>query len=102
MSRTFLDLVSEEQLAVVTAAIEAAVAKSFDADYSRVTRAEIRYRFTICERIIRELRGDLKWALPRVLDVMPNYLRAELQGTAWSPDDRAMWMPETQTTPSKE
>jgi hypothetical protein len=102
MNRTFLDLISEDQLATVTVAIESTVAKSFDADYSRVTRDEIRHRFAICERIIRELRGDLKWTLTRVLDAMPRYLRCELDGSHWTPDERAVWMPEQLTTQPKE
>ena len=97
MNRTFLDLISEEQLASVTIAIETAVAKSFEADFSRVTRDEIRRRFAMCERIIRQLRGDMCWSLPRVIDAMPRHLRAELDGAPWSPDERAVWMPQ-QTT----
>jgi len=102
MNRTFLNLISEDQLAAVTTAIESAVAQSFAADYSRVTRDEIRHRFAICERIIRELRGDLKWTLTRVLDAMPRYLRCELNGVSWTPDERAMWMPEQSTNQPKE
>lgn len=94
MNRTFLDLISEEQLAQVTAGIETAVAHSFDADFSRVTRDEIRRRFAICEQLIRQLRGDLSWSLSRVLDALPRYLRCELDGIAWSPEVRATWMPE--------
>lgn len=101
MNRTFLNLISEDQLATVTVAIESAVAKSFESEFSRVTRDEIRRRFAICERIIRELRGDLKWTLSRVLDAMPGYLRSELSGVAWSPDERSVWISEPLQTHSR-
>jgi hypothetical protein len=90
----FLDLVSDEQVARVTLAIECAIAESFAADGARMTGAEVRRRFGICERLVRQLRGDLGWGLERVLHHLPRYLRCELDGEPWTPDARAVWVPE--------
>ena len=90
----FLDLVSDEQVAGVTLAIERAIADSFGTDRARMTGAEVRRRFAICERLLRQLRGDLGWGLQRVLGHLPHYLRCELDGASWTPDERAIWVPE--------
>ena len=94
----FLDLVSDDQLARVTVAIERAIAASFAVDGGRMTSAEVRRRFSICERLVRQLRGDLGWGLQRVLDHLPEYLRCELGGVSWSPDTRTVWVPEDEAT----
>ena len=88
-----LDLVKADQLGRVTVAIERAIERSFREDGSRMTGAEVRRRFAICERLIRHLRGDLGWGLQRVLDHLPRYLRCELDGTPWQPDTRTVWVP---------
>jgi hypothetical protein len=94
MAGAFLDLVSENQVGQVTVAIERAVIASFEADRGPMTRDEIRRRFAICERVIRELRGDLGCALARVLDHLPRYLRCELDGVPWTPETRVLWTPD--------
>jgi len=94
MARSFLEFVAEDQVVTVLHGIEAAVARSFDADRARATGGEIRRRFDICERLIRHLRTDLGWGLRRVLDHLPYYLRCELDGQPWEPDRRTIWMPE--------
>jgi hypothetical protein len=93
MVRSFLEIVERSQVAAVSAAIEAAVGKSFRDDSARMTRDEVRRRFEICERIFRTLRGELAWGLQRVLDRLPYYLRCELDGKRWEPDRRTIWMP---------
>ena len=94
MSRSFLEFVAEDQVVAVAHAIEAAVAKSFEADRSRATGDEIRRRFALCEHVIRQLRADLGWGLQRVLDHLPHYLRCEVDGQPWEPDKRTIWMPQ--------
>jgi hypothetical protein len=94
----FLDLVTADQVARVTLAIERVIADSFRADGARPTGAEVRRRFAICERLVRQLRGDLGWGLQRVLDHLPEYLRCELDGLPWEPDARAVWVPEDEVT----
>lgn len=91
---TLLGLIADDQLTRVTVAIERAIADSLAADRARVTRDEVRRRFSICERLLRQLRGDLKWGLQRVLDHIPRYLRYELDGVRWEPDARVTWVPE--------
>lgn len=94
----FLDLVTADQVAHATLAIERVIADSFAADGARATGAEVRRRFAICERLLRQLRGDLGWGLQRVLDRLPEYLRCELDGVRWEPDARAVWVPEDEAT----
>jgi len=94
----FLDLVSDDQVTRVARAVERTITDSFAADGSRLTTAEIRRRFAICERLIQQLRGDLSWGLQRVLDHLPRYLRCELDGIPWTPDTRKVWVPEDELT----
>ena len=92
MAGAFANL-SPDELTRVVFDLELAVMRSFQVDRARMTEAEMRRRFQICERIIRLLRGDLGWGLQRVLDHLPRYLRCELDGEAWEPDQRTCWMP---------
>jgi hypothetical protein len=94
MSKAFLDVADPGQLERAVRGIEQAVMRSFEADGTRMTTTEVRRRFGICERLFRQLRGDLRWGLYRVLDHLPHYLRCELDGQAWEPDRRTIWMPE--------
>jgi hypothetical protein len=89
----FLDLVEQDQVGRVTVAIERAIERSFREDGARMTGAEVRRRFAICERLLRHLRGDLGWGLQRVLDHLPTYLRSELDGMPWQPHTRTVWVP---------
>ena len=93
MAAPFLDLVEQGRLDHAVFAIEHTVTRSFELDGSRITAAEVRRRFEICERLFRQLRGDLGWGLQRVLDHLPHYLRCELDGQPWEPDRRTCWMP---------
>ena len=92
MSGAFANL-TQDELARVAFGVELAVMRSFKVDRARMTEAEARRRFAICERLIRQLRGDLGWGLQRVLDHLPQYLRCELDGQPWEPDRRKCWMP---------
>lgn len=99
----FASLVTDDKIAPVVHGIEQAVALSFAEDREpgriilvhalpRVTRAEMVRRIQLCVKIFRVLRGDLKWSIERILDSMPKYLRAELDGTAWEPEaKRQSW-----------
>lgn len=90
-----LQLVEEKQLGRVVLGFEIAIAKSFaeDSPPTKMTQSAIKERFDICVRIFRELRGDLKWGLERILDQLPVYLRCELDGKKWTPDTRTVWTP---------
>jgi hypothetical protein len=89
----FLDLVTQDQVARVMLTIERAITRSFAEDGSRATGDEVRRRFALCERLLRQLRGDLGWGLQRALDHLPKYLRCELDGAPWMPDARTVWVP---------
>jgi len=93
----FSEALAKDELARVMLGIEHAVARSFETDGARMTDAEVRRRFGICERLFRQLRRDLTWGLHRVLDHLPHYLRCELDGLPWEPDRRTIWMPEDGT-----
>ena len=99
----FANLVEGNQIPKLVAGISAAVSKSFDVDQQpghlilvtgvrRVTKEETDRRVKICVGIFKVLRGDLKWSLDRIVDHLPKYLRAELDGTSWEPSARAgLW-----------
>ena len=107
MAGEFADLISEGQLGRVTYGVEVAVTKSFETDQKRlgplhisraqnITRSEVKRRTDICLRIFKELRGDLKWGVERILDHLPQFLRAELDGVPWRPDtEHCLWTPGT-------
>lgn len=52
------------------------------------SRAEYVRRTEICVKIFRELRGDLKWTVERILDHLPGFLRKQLDGVPWEPEAR--------------
>jgi hypothetical protein len=97
MPSAFLEAAAQEYLARVVLGIEHAVANSFEVDGARMTSDEVRRRFAICERLYRQLRGDLGWGMQRVLDHLPHYLRCELDGQPWEPDRRTLWVPDDGT-----
>jgi len=94
MPAAWLETLAHDQFACAMLGIEQAIERSFRADGARVTNAEVRRRFEICERLFRQLRGDLGWGMQRVLDHLPGCLRCELDGVSWEPDHRTFWMPE--------
>jgi hypothetical protein len=107
MSGVFLDLVSQDQIAKVVLGIEAAVLQSFETDQVRlspilirqvqITQDEMKRRSQLCIRIFRELRGDLKWGIERILGHMPIALRTALDGGDWRPEQaRTIWRPTPQ------
>jgi hypothetical protein len=101
MAGLWAKLISEDQVGRVTLAFEQAIADSIGTDRGRtsailvvsptITDREVKRRFAICAKIFEALRGDLKWSIARVLDHLPRYLRAELDGVSWMPDTRGAW-----------
>lgn len=79
----------------VAEAFTAIVAHSFVADGSRITDRETKRRGELCVSIFGQLRGDLGWSTTRALDHLPRYLRCELDGQPWKPDNRSAWSPNT-------
>ena len=94
MTGTLAALMSNPRdLGIVVGGFERVIFGSFIVDQGPQTMAEIKRRFEICTRIFKELRGDLDWGLQRILDHLPAYLRAELDGMEWEPDTRQCWVP---------
>lgn len=89
----FADLLTENEIGRVVLGIENAVLASFVEDRARQTGDEIRRRFNICTQLIRQLRGDLGWSIPRIVDRLPRYLRCQLDGAPWTPEARTLWTP---------
>lgn len=54
--------------------------------------AEVRRRFGLCMKVFRSLKGDLGWPLPRIVDLLPVYVRCELDGVPWEPSSRRVWL----------
>lgn len=99
----FAGLITDDKIPTVVAGVERAVAASFEADRApgrvilvhggpRISRTEMKRRGELCLKVFRVLRGDLKWGVDRIVDELPKYLRAELDGVAWEPEaKRALW-----------
>lgn len=90
-------LVTQGWISRVIVGIQAAISASFRTDNvlrpSRVrTKAEVERRFKICVEGFLIMRKDLHWAVPRILDELPIYLRCKLDGADWTPDEvRDAW-----------
>lgn len=94
MPGEFRDLIESKQIGPVVRGFETAIQHSFEQDHGPQTQAEVKRRFDICARIFRNLRGDLRWSVPKILDFLPRYLRCELDGQPWTPDDTRVWSPQ--------
>lgn len=98
-SGVFRGLIEDDAVGKVTNDFIEAIQKSFSDDAERdgrmptMTRSEVKRRFDVCAKIFALLRGDLKWGLQRIADHLPRYLRAELDGKTWEPEQREVWIP---------
>ena len=97
-------MVTEGWTGRVTTGIQAAISASFKTDQvirPVLTQNETRRRFRICVSGFCIMRRDLGWAVPRIIEELPVYLRCQLDGMDWSPDeDRDSWL-STDTEPMK-
>lgn len=98
MARELLDLLDGDTANFnrMCVGVTDVIERSFQRDRLMLIRpiindTERKRRLTMCEKIIRTLRGDMKWSLTRILDHLPEYLRAELDGESWEPSARASW-----------
>lgn len=93
---TLAKMVTEGWLGRVTHGIEGAIQRSFAEDEVLrpvTTRNEVQRRFRLCIEGFCLMRRDLHWAVPRILDEMPRYLRCKLDGAPWAPDEeRKSWI----------
>lgn len=74
--------------------IEHAVSLSFNEDKMKhPTEHEMKRRVDMCGEIVMELRGDCGWGLQRIVDALPRYLRARLNGSPLDPkQERTNWI----------
>jgi hypothetical protein len=88
-------LATEEWHGRTVFAIIEAIDQSFENDQvirPVRTQSEIERRFEICIRWFVELRRELHWSIPRILDALPMALRSALDGIPFNPDEeRAAW-----------
>lgn len=97
---TLSKLVAENQVERVTRSFVQAISGSFVVDGGTPTRDEVTRRFDICLRLFCELYADLKWSVPKILDFIPRYLRCELDGIRYNPNnENGAWSVEDPTPP---
>lgn len=96
MAGHYVQLCHTDDLGKVTAAFEEAIMVSFITNpMKNPTQSEIRRRFNLCDEIFSVLRGDLKWSVPKIADVLPTYLKCELDGVPYNPEVvGAAWSPD--------
>jgi hypothetical protein len=88
MSGELLELVIGPDKALqarVTGRLQRIISASFQDDGSTMTRAEVKHRFVIVLKFMREFRREHGWAYERILDEAPAMLRSKLDGTPWRP-----------------
>jgi hypothetical protein len=92
----YVNLVSSGNVGRVTRLFTDAIAVSFVSNPMRnPTKAELQRRFDICDRVFGVLRADLQWSLQRIEDMLPTYLKCELDGVPYRPEDIGLrWGPE--------
>lgn len=92
-----MKVATEGWIGRVTVGIQAAISASFRTDdvlrpHMVQTRSEVERRFKYCIEGFMIMRKDLHWAIPRILDELPLYLRCRLDGGDWKPNEvRGAW-----------
>jgi ribosomal protein L30E len=102
-AKVLTELFNPGQLQLATKRFVQIVAKSFSDDRNKLivlasdmrapTQSEIKYRTEILYKWLITMRGDLGYSLERTLDMLPQALRCELDGTHWTPPpaERTSW-----------
>lgn len=72
-----------------------AIGASFLDEEKSLKRDEVKRRYGICVKIFTALVGDLRWSTERALHHLPEYLRAEVLGIAWTPSTKTSWTQES-------
>ncbi len=85
-------VVGRDALHAVVDLFTVTIAASFATHPTARTHREVKRRFDVCLKILGVLRKDLGWTLERITDNLPVYLRCELDGVAWEPSKRAVWL----------
>lgn len=91
----FANLIAEGEVGRVTLVFNDVIIQSFVDDKSRVTGDEVKRRFDMLCEIFKQLRGDLKWSLPRCFDYLPKYLRCKIDRAPYDPTTESLlWTPD--------
>ena len=98
---TLTQMFPGEALGKLTNGITDAIALSFCDDNGKMRKdvpaTEIKDRFTVCVKMAKMLRGDLKWGLDRICGQMPEIIRCHLAKIDYIPPVRQCWLPEDGT-----
>ena len=88
----FLGFMFEPQtISTLQDGIVRAVALSYAKEGGRRTDAEDRDRARKCIDLIRIMRGDMHWSVPRIVDELPEALRTRVRGEHWEPSKTKAW-----------
>jgi len=87
---TFRDLILPEEKPIIEASFEKIIAGSFAEDQATFKASAVKERFEILVEGYCQLY-DLKWSRQRILDNLPKYLHAKLNGIPWEPSKRGTW-----------
>lgn len=68
-----------------------AVAASYALEGGRRTQAEDGRRAKLCVDLVRIMRGDCGWTIRRIVDELPEALRARVRGEDWEPPKGVLW-----------
>lgn len=92
MNKVLLELVANDQVPQVLAVFQRSIEESYITHPMRhATKAETKRRFHICLQILEKLRVDYHWSIPRILDHVSPYLRAQLDSVPYIPSNRKSW-----------
>lgn len=90
-------LVAANKMEEVFESFNEAIQRSFTTDnppMRDIKRSEVVRRFGLCMKVFRVLRGDKRWSIPKIKDYLHTYLRCELDGATWEPDESRVWVPD--------
>lgn len=97
MAGQYAQLCTSNDVGKVTNAFLSAIELSFVTNpmpSGVVSQNEVAHRFKLCDRIFMMLRGDLKWSIPKIVDILPTYLKCELDGVPYNPESvGSSWSP---------
>lgn len=88
----FVGLVEAHQVPVVLLGVEVAVATSFAVDKARMTQSETNRRVNKALDIFCQLRRDKHWSVDRITQSLTKFLRCDLDGEPWEPENRDAWV----------
>lgn len=89
MAGQYAQLCNTTDIGKVTKAFLGAIELSFVTNpmpSGEVPRTEISRRFRVCDKIFTMLRADLHWSVPKIIDLLPTYLKCELDGVPYNPE----------------